>query len=220
MIAIVNINKIEPSGSYVKGALLNLKGIDSKGNIIKFTEGAVEVDDDADLINGVGESIVWISGSSTAKVKLTDGTYILQEQIAPDGYKLSEDIVFIIYNGQIMLNGSNVDSINMIDKPVPVITITTTTVSTAPSTTTSTTPPAIEHPVIRGDVNEDGIVDASDASCVLAAYAKIQTGGESTLTDTQTKAADVNNDRVVDASDASKILAYYAAISTGQKPTW
>ena len=71
-----------------------------------------------------------------------------------------------------------------------------------------------------GDVNEDGSVDSSDASLVLAEYAKIQTGGAGEFTETQHKAADVNNDGVVDSSDASKILAYYAMISTGKEPTW
>ena len=71
-----------------------------------------------------------------------------------------------------------------------------------------------------GDVNEDGSVDSSDASLVLAEYAKIQTGGAGEFTKTQLEAADVNKDDVVDSSDASKILAYYAMISTGKKPTW
>ncbi|MBR6579815.1 MAG: leucine-rich repeat protein [Ruminococcus sp.] len=71
-----------------------------------------------------------------------------------------------------------------------------------------------------GDVNADGSVDASDASLVLAEYAKIQTGGTAEFTDSETKTADVNNDTVVDASDASKILAYYAMVSTGKEPTW
>mgnify|MGYP003292451071 FL=1 len=118
-----------------------------------------------------------------------------------------------------MLNGSSVDAINMVNKPVPIIT-TTTTATTTVITTTTTAPPVTEQPIVLGDVNEDGTVDASDASCVLAAYARVQTGGESNLRDTQTKAADVNNDSVIDASDASKILVYYAAISTGQKPSW
>ena len=71
-----------------------------------------------------------------------------------------------------------------------------------------------------GDVNEDGSVDSSDASLVLAEYAKIQTGGAGEFTETQHKAADVNKDDVVDSSDASKILAYYAMVSTGKNPTW
>ncbi len=77
-----------------------------------------------------------------------------------------------------------------------------------------------EPAYLLGDVNEDGSVDSSDASLVLAEYAKIQTGGEGEFTDIQYKAADVNKDDTVDSSDASKILAYYAMVSTGKKPTW
>ena len=97
--------------------------------------------------------------------------------------------------------------------------ITTTTTSTTPRTTT--TPPTTTEPAyLLGDVNNDGSVDSSDASLVLAEYAKIQTGGAGAFTDIQCKAADVNKDNSTDSSDASKILAYYAMISTGKEPTW
>jgi hypothetical protein len=87
--------------------------------------------------------------------------------------------------------------------------------------TTTTTPPVTTEPYfILGDINADGSVDSSDASLILAEYAKIQTGGAGEFTKTQLESADVNNDNVVDSSDASKILAYYAMVSTGKKPTW
>ena len=63
-------------------------------------------------------------------------------------------------------------------------------------------------------MNEDGKVDAKDASMVLVAYAKVSTGSEDGLTEKQHKAADVNADGKVDAKDASAILAYYAFVST------
>lgn len=97
---------------------------------------------------------------------------------------------------------------------------TTTTTSTTTKPTTTTTPPVTEPPYTLGDLNDDGTVDASDASLVLAEYAKIQTGVNPTFTASQTNAADVNKDNVVDSSDASKILVYYAMISTGKEPTW
>ena len=71
-----------------------------------------------------------------------------------------------------------------------------------------------------GDVNEDGSIDASDASKVLEEYALIQTGAEPTFTEIQKISADVNKDYSVDSSDASKILAYYADSSTGKTPSW
>jgi len=73
----------------------------------------------------------------------------------------------------------------------------------------------VKDAVDLGDANQDGSVDAKDASFILVAYAKASTGSEDGLTDTQREAADVNTDGKVDAKDASAILAYYAYLSTG-----
>ncbi len=69
--------------------------------------------------------------------------------------------------------------------------------------------------ILFGDADSDGVVNSSDASRVLSAYAITATGGETILTDTQLTSADVNKDSAVDSSDASSILGYYAYISTG-----
>ena len=66
-----------------------------------------------------------------------------------------------------------------------------------------------------GDPNDDGKIDAKDASFVLEAYAKLSTGSEDVLTSAESTAADVRTDGNVDAKDASAILAYYAYLSTG-----
>lgn len=68
-----------------------------------------------------------------------------------------------------------------------------------------------------GDANGDGNIDAKDASFILSEYAKLSTGGESSLTETQKAASDVNGDGNTDAKDASAILAYYSYLSTGGK---
>ncbi|MGN0579466.1 MAG: GDSL-type esterase/lipase family protein [Ruminococcus sp.] len=73
---------------------------------------------------------------------------------------------------------------------------------------------------IRGDVTGDTVVDAKDASAVLAEYARRATGADSTFDDAQIQAADVDGDTIIDAKDASKILAYYAAAATGGSPSW
>lgn len=72
-----------------------------------------------------------------------------------------------------------------------------------------------------GDVNEDGKIDAKDASLILVAYSVASTGGEYGFTDSQKNAAEVNGDGKIDAKDASAILAYYAMASTatGDVPT-
>lgn len=67
-----------------------------------------------------------------------------------------------------------------------------------------------------GDVNFDGLVDASDASDILSEYAALSTNKPSTfIMPNQKKAGDVNFDDNVDASDASLVLAYYSFMSTG-----
>lgn len=65
-----------------------------------------------------------------------------------------------------------------------------------------------------GDINLDGVVDASDASLALVEYAATATGKESTLDEIPTINGDVNFDTVIDSSDASDILRYYAYTST------
>ncbi|MDO4863696.1 MAG: dockerin type I domain-containing protein, partial [Ruminococcus sp.] len=75
-------------------------------------------------------------------------------------------------------------------------------------------------PFALGDVNEDGKVDAKDASKVLVYYSAVSTGAEGGLSEVQMKAANVNGDAKIDAKDASRILVYYAAASTGGDPTW
>lgn len=75
------------------------------------------------------------------------------------------------------------------------------------------------HETIFGDVNGNGIVDASDASCILEEYSILSTGGEPTFSDELKKASDVNSDGMIDSSDASEILAFYSYLSTGGTET-
>lgn len=101
---------------------------------------------------------------------------------------------------------------------------TTTTESTTTNTTTMTTITTTEPPITTtvvpaeyklGDVNEDNMVDAVDASLILQEYALLSTGGNGNFTDIQKSVADINDDRMTDAVDASLVLQYYAYVSTG-----
>lgn len=77
----------------------------------------------------------------------------------------------------------------------------------------------ISENVLSGDVNSDNIIDASDASSILAEYALMASGKDvvGTFSEAQKKSADVNKDGIIDASDASSVLAYYAyQASNGQ----
>ena len=65
-----------------------------------------------------------------------------------------------------------------------------------------------------GDYNGDGMIDAVDASNILAAYAKYSTG-KATPTDEEKAVCDVDKDGFIDAVDASKVLEYYTYTATG-----
>ena len=65
--------------------------------------------------------------------------------------------------------------------------------------------------VKTGDINCDGMIDAVDASKVLAIYAELSTEAIKPIKYTL---GDINGDGFVDAVDASAILAEYARLST------
>ena len=68
-----------------------------------------------------------------------------------------------------------------------------------------------------GDINGDGVVNASDAAQILIAAALIGAGGTPALAEEQMDAADVNGDSTVNASDAAVVLIYAAAVGAGQE---
>lgn len=70
-----------------------------------------------------------------------------------------------------------------------------------------------------GDVNADGMIDATDASEILIAAAAVGSGNESGLSENQAIVADVNADGAFDASDAAIVLQYAAAVGTGYTGT-
>ena len=107
-----------------------------------------------------------------------------------------------IYNGYIKIQGEKK-------------TTTTTTETTAITTTTTTsTEPVASAGYMLGDVNMDGLINASDGSSVLEYYAKASTNQDGGFDDNQKHAADVNDDGSISAVDASYILSYYAYLST------
>ena len=67
-----------------------------------------------------------------------------------------------------------------------------------------------------GDVNGDGVIDAVDASEVLAYYARVSTDQDGGFGIKQQAAADVDMNGFIDSVDASDILAYYAYVSTAE----
>lgn len=74
---------------------------------------------------------------------------------------------------------------------------------------------SLGKPPTLGDPNGDGVIDAKDASFILAEYSRLSTGENGTFTPAQKSAADVNSDGKTDSKDASRILGYYSYLSTG-----
>ena len=114
---------------------------------------------------------------------------------------------------------------------------TTTTFPTTTSETTTTVPTTSEEnpdttttePIemgIYGDVDENGIVDVSDAVAVLTYYAKRAAGLEPIFGETPEEneaifaLADVDQDGMITVQDAVYILTYYAQKASGMQPTW
>ncbi|MBP0973760.1 MAG: phage tail family protein [Oscillospiraceae bacterium] len=72
--------------------------------------------------------------------------------------------------------------------------------------------------ILLGDVNEDGVINASDAALVLIAAAAIGAGEDPGLTERQLIEADINKDGVINATDAAIILQIAAANGAGEYP--
>lgn len=63
-----------------------------------------------------------------------------------------------------------------------------------------------------GDVNNDGVVDAVDATRTLRAYTLIMSNMDSGFTPAETAAADVDGDGAITGIDATLILKYYTYV--------
>lgn len=71
-----------------------------------------------------------------------------------------------------------------------------------------------------GDANDNGKVDAVDASIVLSAYAAASASKNYVYTDEFIQRADTDKNKMVDARDASRILMYYAMTSVNNSYDW
>lgn len=67
----------------------------------------------------------------------------------------------------------------------------------------------------KGDINNDGLIDAKDASLILSAYSLTSTGGDNGLNDDESFAGDIDSNGIVDSNDASAVLSYYSYTTTG-----
>lgn len=179
-----------------------------------------------DSVNAIGYNAFYLCTDLTKITILNPDCEIYD---APWTISNSEDNDDIIYNGVICgYKNSTAQAyadkygrtFEPLDAPETTsLTITTTTTTTTTSTSTTSKPTTTQPPVVNpdynlGDPNKDGLVDAVDASYILALYASISTGNAEP-TEFEWNTCDVNKDGFIDAVDASNILAYYAYVSTG-----
>jgi|GEM_PF-3823297 len=85
---------------------------------------------------------------------------------------------------------------------------------TIPTTTTTQYITGGVLPLPTGDIDSDGVIDASDASVILQNYAEKQTNESYEIPWNVLLNGDVNHDGVIDAQDASLVLAYYTYVQT------
>ena len=69
------------------------------------------------------------------------------------------------------------------------------------------------YPKNCGDVNDNGVIDAVDATMVLTDYARCSVGAASSFDAYHQEVADMTRDGIVNGVDASSILTYYAKTS-------
>ncbi|MBO7452280.1 MAG: hypothetical protein J6U54_18280 [Clostridiales bacterium] len=99
----VYISKTDIDGSKeLAGAKLKLTGVDALGNAVIFSEDQVKKGKDADIIS-TGSALEFVSGSEKTLIQdLPNGTYTLEEKIAPKGYALTTEITFTIVDNYVV----------------------------------------------------------------------------------------------------------------------
>ena len=92
----VEIAKVDPSGEALKGAELEVTGVDVDGNAV-----------------ALGEAAAWTTdGTNHFLAHIIPGTYTVTEKAAPAGYKIAAPIEFeVTLEGVLMVNGEIADSV-------------------------------------------------------------------------------------------------------------
>ncbi|MBQ1464684.1 MAG: NPXTG-anchored protein, partial [Ruminococcus sp.] len=112
----VNISKANIFSEEIAGATLTLTGTDLTGRTVTFTGEQVTLGTGAEL-TGTGDKLTFISGSTSTNISgLTDGTYVLHEVAAPNGYEVTTDIEFTIENGKVTGTSVSGNTVTMIDE--------------------------------------------------------------------------------------------------------
>lgn len=99
-------------------------------------------------------------------------------------------------------------------------TTTTTTTTTTVTTTTTAIPTSPSGSYAKGDLNNDTLIELTDASMVLQVYAMNSASLVCSISDAALTAGDINENGRLDIDDASMILTYYAQNAAGLDASW
>ena len=101
-ITTVKLSKTDVSGNEISGAKLTLTGKDTKNVAVTFTSTQIGADTSI-AISTDGKTLSWTSDKNGAKsiINLPNGTYVMHEVTAPDGYVVATDITFEVANGKV-----------------------------------------------------------------------------------------------------------------------
>ncbi len=111
--SVVTFSKKNVGGEELAGAKLSIIGADFTAADITAVYGT-----GASEISKNNVSLTYISGKTPTVIKgLPAGTYKLHEEAAPEGYLKTTDITFVITDGgKVLVNGSEVTAVTMVDK--------------------------------------------------------------------------------------------------------
>ena len=182
--------------------------------------GTISVNDDGELIIDVPvvTSTTSVSGSATSTTTTTSLTSTITTTTHSTTTTTKETTATTTTTTTSTSNNTNSTTKNTLTTTaIGSTTTATSTITNTAQSTTTTTAPVKPVTYTLGDVNNDGKINAIDASSVLAYYARISTNQEGGYTDEQILAADVTHDGLINAVDASNILAYYAYVSTAKE---
>ncbi|MBO4389778.1 MAG: hypothetical protein J5825_02845, partial [Lachnospiraceae bacterium] len=98
------------SGEELAGAKMTLTGRDLNDEVVDFSDVVVIAGKgvDGSSIVKTTTSLSYVSGDEPTLIKLKDGTYTLTEETAPNGYKITSEIVFRIEKGVVSSENSGV----------------------------------------------------------------------------------------------------------------
>lgn len=199
----------------LKGVTFKLSGVKADGTPITFEENQISLRNEATLIQGSGDSLMWISGTSETMVFLESGTYTLCNEAVPDGYMKEPDNTFTISENPPFFSIMWYRKQPATTLPPPITTTTPKTTSTTSpttytttSTTTSTTSTATSTSTTTSTTSTTTTTTTSEPPATTTVTTNV-------VPPVSRRVGDTSGDGEISPLDASMALVAYAVLSTG-----